>query len=205
MLRRNDFSSGDSFLRQIIGFLHQTVFLQLFHSVQECLVGCSALRAVALMGALAVVELQVTVQVGLELVEAFVEGLAEGDREKLLLQGAVGAPAGEVVTYGGGVASTLYFSSSGGKTASAADVFGVPTPYLVSRPDPWDKASPYHRWGPVLIGARTVQAKLGLEARVLDAAGVPTPSGRLRALTLPTTEGSETVPSGPLRPRLGAR
>ena len=118
---------------------------------------------------------------------------------------AVQATAGEVVTYGGGVASTLYFSSSGGKTASAADVFGVPTPYLISRPDPWDKASPYHRWGPVLIGARTVQAKLGLEVRVLDAAGVPTPSGRLRALTLQTTGGSETVPSGLLRTGLGLR
>ncbi len=118
---------------------------------------------------------------------------------------AVQATAGEVVTYEGRVASTLYFSSSGGKTASAADVFGVPVPYLLSRPDPWDQASPYHRWGPVLIGARTVQAKLGLEARVLDAAGVPTPSGRLRALTLQTTEGAETVPSGLLRTGLGLR
>ncbi len=45
-------------------------------------------------------------------------------------------------------------------------MFGFSVPYLVSRPDPWDKASPYHRWGPVLLGARTVQAKLGADARV---------------------------------------
>ncbi len=79
--------------------------------------------------------------------------------------------AGEVVTYGGKVATTYYFSTSGGKTASAADVFGFSVPYLVSRPDPWDKISPYHRWGPLLLGARTLQSKLGVESRVIDAAG----------------------------------
>jgi len=118
---------------------------------------------------------------------------------------AVTATAGQVVLYGGTVASTLYFSSSGGKTASAADVFGVPTPYLVSRPDPWDKASPYYRWGPVLIGARTIQSKLELEARVLDVAGAPTPSGRLRSLALQTAKGSTTVPAALLRTALGLR
>ena len=47
----------------------------------------------------------------------------------------------------------------------------VRVPYLVSRPDPWDKLSPYNHWGPVLLGARTVQSKLGADARVLDAQG----------------------------------
>jgi stage II sporulation protein D len=118
---------------------------------------------------------------------------------------AVNTTAGRVVLYGGRIASTLYFSSSGGKTASSIDVFGVAAPYLVSRPDPWDKASPYHRWGPVLIGARTVQAKLGIETRVLDATGVPTPSGRLRSLVLQTTNGATSVPSALLRTGLGLR
>ena len=61
MFRRIDFSSGDSLLRHVV------FFLQFVYSVQECLVGRSALRAVALMGALAVVELQVTIQVSLEM------------------------------------------------------------------------------------------------------------------------------------------
>ena len=90
---------------------------------------------------------------------------------------AVDDTAGEVVLYAGKVATTYYFSTSGGKTASAADVFGFAVPYLVSRPDPWDKLSPYHRWGPFLVGARTVQSKLATEGRVLDARGVATPSG----------------------------
>ena len=118
---------------------------------------------------------------------------------------AVRSTAGEVVLYGGMVASTLYFSTSGGKTASAADVFGASIPYLVSRPDPWDKLSPYHRWGPVLLGARTVQAKLGVSARVLDATGTTTPSGRIRSLAVLTTAGSEVVPASLLRTALGLR
>jgi stage II sporulation protein D len=129
-------------------------------------------------------------------------GLA-GERSRT--SDAVRATAGRVVLYGGKVASTLYFSSSGGKTASSVDVFGVTVPYLVSKPDPWDKASPYHRWGPVPVGARTLQAKLGLQARVLDATGTPTPSGRLRAVTLQTTVDSSSVPASLLRTTLGLR
>ncbi len=118
---------------------------------------------------------------------------------------AVTDTAGQVVLYGGKIATTYYFSSSGGKTASAADVFGFSVPYLVSRPDPWDKASPYNHWGPVLLGARTVQAKLGADARVIDATGIATPSGRLRSLTLLTATGSEQVPASVMRTALGLR
>ena len=118
---------------------------------------------------------------------------------------AVRATAGRVVTYGGEIATTYYFSTSGGRTASAADVFGFAVPYLVSRPDPWDKASPYHRWGPVLMGARTVQAKLGARSRVLDASGVATPSGRIRSLTLQTAAGPTSVPASLVRTALGLR
>ncbi len=118
---------------------------------------------------------------------------------------AVRATSGEVVLYGGRVATTYYFSTSGGRTASAADVFGTPVPYLLSRPDPYDEASPHHRWGPELLGARTLQSKLALDGRVLDALGVPTASGRLRSLTVQTDQGPETVTAGLLRTSLGLR
>ena len=118
---------------------------------------------------------------------------------------AVAATAGQVVLYGGKVATTYYFSTSGGKTASAVDVFGFNVPYLVSRPDPWDKASPYHRWGPVLLGARTLQSKLGVDGRVVDASATPTPSGRLRSFVVQTTNGPETVPASQVRTALGLR
>ena len=61
---------------------------------------------------------------------------------------AVKATKGEILTYGGKVATTFYYSSSGGRTASSEDVFGLALPYLQSRPDPWDAGSPYHRWEP---------------------------------------------------------
>jgi stage II sporulation protein D len=125
--------------------------------------------------------------------------------EKASTTQAVTATAGEVVLYGGRVATTYYFSTSGGKTASAADVFGFNVPYLISRPDPWDKLSPYHRWGPVLLGARTVQSKLGIDARVVDATGTATPSGRLRALVVKTASGAESVPASLVRTALGLR
>jgi stage II sporulation protein D len=118
---------------------------------------------------------------------------------------AVTGTAGEVVLYAGKVATTYYFSTSGGKTASAADVFGFSVPYLVSRPDPWDKLSPYHRWGPVLVGARTLQSKLDADARVIDARGVGTPSGRLRTVTLETVGGTEQIPASLVRTALGLR
>ena len=125
--------------------------------------------------------------------------------EKPTTTEAVRSTTGEVVTYAGKVATTFYFSSSGGRTASAADVFGRPIPYLVSRPDPWDKVSPYYRWGPVLFGARTVQSKLAADARVVDATAVQTPSGRLRSLVLQTTDGAEIVPASLVRSALGLR
>jgi len=118
---------------------------------------------------------------------------------------AVVATAAEVVLYAGKVATTYYFSTSGGKTANAFDVFGINVPYLVSRPDPWDKASPYHRWGPVLLGARTLQSKLAVGARVIDASGTATPSGRIRSLVVQTTSGPETVPASLVRTALGLR
>jgi stage II sporulation protein D len=118
---------------------------------------------------------------------------------------AVHATAGQIATYGGKVATTYYFSTSGGRTASAADVFGFSVPYLVSRPDPYDKASPYHRWGPFVLGARTLQSKFGVASRVLDATVVATPSGRLRSLTLQTVDGPSSVPASLLRSALGLR
>lgn len=118
---------------------------------------------------------------------------------------AVRATRRKIVTYDGKVASTLYSSSSGGRTASAADVFGVEIPYLVSRPDPWDKESPYHRWGPILIGGRALQSAFTLQAPATDATGVSTPSGRVRSVSITTGAAVTRVPGALLRTALGLR
>ena len=127
----------------------------------------------------------------------------EGETTKT--NAAVKATAGKVVLHGGKIVTTFYFSSSGGKTANSEDVFGSAVPYLVSRPDPWDKASPHHRWGPVLLGARTIQSKLGVGARVVDVVGAPTPSDRVKSLVVQTLTGPRTVPGALLRTSLGLR
>jgi len=58
---------------------------------------------------------------------------------------AVQATRSQVATYGGDVAQTTYFSSSGGRTESG--FLGAPdVPYLQSVDDPYDYYSPLHEW-----------------------------------------------------------
>ncbi|HET9093663.1 MAG TPA: SpoIID/LytB domain-containing protein [Solirubrobacteraceae bacterium] len=62
---------------------------------------------------------------------------------------AVTATSGQVVEYAGAPVQTLFFSSSGGATESAQNVFSLsPAAWLVGRPDPYDDVlgNPYHRW-----------------------------------------------------------
>jgi stage II sporulation protein D len=58
---------------------------------------------------------------------------------------AVRMTRGQVATYGGEIAQTTYFSSSGGRTESG--FLGAPeAPYLRSVADPYDYYAPQHRW-----------------------------------------------------------
>lgn len=58
---------------------------------------------------------------------------------------AVRTTLNQVVTYGGEVAQTTYFSASGGRTES--HFLGAPAPpYDQSVPDPYDYYSPLHSW-----------------------------------------------------------
>ncbi|HEX4344362.1 MAG TPA: SpoIID/LytB domain-containing protein [Solirubrobacteraceae bacterium] len=61
---------------------------------------------------------------------------------------AVAATAGEVVAYQGKPVVTYYFSTSGGQTENVENSFigATPEPWLVSVDDPYDSASPRHRW-----------------------------------------------------------
>lgn len=61
---------------------------------------------------------------------------------------AVNATSAEVVKHGGEIATTYYFSTSGGQTENSEFGFsgGSAVPYLKSVPDPFDDASPVHKW-----------------------------------------------------------
>ena len=119
---------------------------------------------------------------------------------------AVQATRGEVLTYGGNVALTFYFSTSGGRTASAADVFGVDYPYLKSVEDPWDTISPVHRWEPRTFTGVQLQKGLGLSSPVVDVRVVPNASGRVSVASF-TTKVGQVVDFDALdvRTRLGLR
>jgi SpoIID/LytB domain protein len=105
--------------------------------------------------------------------------------EKPTATQAVNETSGEVLFFGSHVADTMFSSSTGGLTQSAADAFGSPgKPYLVSVKDPFDNISPYHRWGPVPITAKTLGQSLHVAGRVVDAAVTRNSSKRVRTIKL---------------------
>ena len=61
---------------------------------------------------------------------------------------ATQATEGQVAVHDGRPIEAVYFSSSGGHTADHEDVWDADRtlPYLRGRPDPYDEASPHHRW-----------------------------------------------------------
>jgi stage II sporulation protein D len=119
---------------------------------------------------------------------------------------AVDQTKGEIVLYDGQVANTLFFSTSGGRTASAAESTGTAVPYLVPVADPYDTASPYHDWGPVLLDAASVARVLKLSAPLADLRPTYGASGRVRTAAAVAPDGKQVVLTGPdLRARLGLR
>lgn len=109
---------------------------------------------------------------------------------------AVDATRGQVVLYKGKVANTLFFSTSGGRTASAFESTGINVPYLVPVADPYDTASPYHDWGPVLFDAAAVTKQFKLASPIADLQTTTGPSGRVKSLTAVSDDESEVKMTG---------
>ena len=118
---------------------------------------------------------------------------------------AVQATAGQVVLYGGKVATTYFFSSSGGRTASAEEVFpsSPAVPYLVSVSDPYDTISPHHRWGPFSISASKLRRTLGVRGALSDVRLDLGPSGRVETITGVGAQGESTMKGWDFRRGLG--
>jgi stage II sporulation protein D len=94
---------------------------------------------------------------------------------------------GQVLTYGGHVAETLFSACSGGHTESIQNVFGGPAiPYLQGVPDPYDYYCPLHEWTLKFSGPR-ISAKLG---GYLD--------GRLKKVVITKTGASPRIISARL-------
>jgi stage II sporulation protein D len=110
-----------------------------------------------------------------------------------------------VLLYGGKVANTFFFSSSGGRTADVTDVFtgSKPTPYLVSVPDPWDTYSPYHNWGPVVVAGASAAKLLGVTG--VDALQPVPAAGHAKSIVATGRAGDVTLPASDVRRALGLR
>src|SRR3954447_8839735 len=120
---------------------------------------------------------------------------------------AVQSTAGQVVMYGNQVASTYYFSTSGGRTENVENSWpgSSPVPYLKSVDDPYDNLSPRHRWR-FTWSRSTLDAKLGgfvkgrLKSVKVTKRGV---SPRIVDAKVIGTRGTTVVTGPQLRSRLG--
>ena len=120
---------------------------------------------------------------------------------------AVGATAGQVVFYKGKVASTYFFSTSGGRTASVQDLYpnSPAIPYLASVPDPYDSISPYHDWGPFRFTTRKLGRGLKSPGKLLDVETIAAPSGRVQSVVATGSKGEASATGSEVRAALGLR
>ncbi|MFT4034147.1 MAG: SpoIID/LytB domain-containing protein [Patulibacter sp.] len=120
---------------------------------------------------------------------------------------AVAATRGQLVTYQGSPITTFFFSTSGGQTENVENSFlgSTPKSYLRSVEDPWDTASPKHRWQ-IKYTRASLQKKLGgwvkgtLRSIDIIKRGV---SPRVVRADIVGSSGRTTVTGPQLRARLG--
>ncbi len=119
---------------------------------------------------------------------------------------AAEATRGQVLTYNGKVAETLFSACSGGHTESIQNVFGGPAiPYLQGVPDPYDYYCPLHEWTLKFSGPE-ISAKLGgyLDGRLKKVVVTKTgASPRIIQAKLFGTGGVTTVSGTDLESALG--
>ncbi|HEV2769414.1 MAG TPA: SpoIID/LytB domain-containing protein [Solirubrobacteraceae bacterium] len=113
----------------------------------------------------------------------------------------------EVVTYGGQIAQTFFFSTSGGRTTSNESGFGggEPLPYLRPVDDPHDDISPVHTWRST-FGDGQVAQKLGVGGALRSIRVVERGSDdRVRRVEVRGSGGTRTLTGAEVRSRLGLR
>ena len=108
---------------------------------------------------------------------------------------AVRATSRQVVKYRGRVATTFFFSTSGGRTENVENSFlgASPSPYLKSVRDPYDFHSPLHRWT-LRFSQRRMEARLGGLVR-----------GRFRGISVNRRGRSPRIVSATIRGSRGRR
>src|SRR5262245_4298515 len=126
------------------------------------------------------------------------------DHESSAASSAVNTTKGQVLLYGGKVAYTYFFSTSGGKTESNANWGGSAVPYLVSVTDPYDTLSPYHNWGPTPVTGKALVSALKVKGPLSDMRLTRNSTGRVGAVDV-IGPSVTTVLGTKLRGALGLR
>ena len=129
------------------------------------------------------------------------------DGESQVVWDAVDATRGEVLTFGGEAILAAFHGTAGGRTASAAEVWGAPLPYLVSQPVEGEEESPDTYWR-TSVDADELAAALASAGRPVGrvrsvAVASRTPSGRCAALRIQGSRGAAEIPAEALRSALG--
>lgn len=108
---------------------------------------------------------------------------------------AVDATRGEVATYNGKVAETVYSASSGGYTADAKYVWGNSVPYLVAKPDPYEVDHVPWTRKITLKEIEKCVANAGKNIGTVEGVRIDeySQSGRVNSLTILGTKGEYTV------------
>ena len=109
---------------------------------------------------------------------------------------AVGATAGQILTYGGHVALAYYSSTSGGRTEAGSK------PYLASVSDPYDGISPHHRWGPIRFTEHGLAVRLHVPG-VRTITPVLNSSGRVASVRIAWRRGATVLPGSRVQSALG--
>lgn len=123
------------------------------------------------------------------------------------LEGAVAATRCEVLTWQGAPILAAYHSASGGRTASAREVWGQHLSYLTSTEVQGEENSPDTYWRAAV--SRTTMARalrgLGLDVGAVRSARVSarSESGRVLELRFEGTRGETVLSGGELRSALG--
>ncbi|MGB9858306.1 MAG: stage II sporulation protein D [Moorellaceae bacterium] len=105
-------------------------------------------------------------------------GLWRGLKYQKKIWQAVEATQGLVLTYQGQLIVPVYHSNSGGRTESAAAVWGYEVPYLQSVPSPWDREAPRFR-NMVTWALAEVDQKLGVSLSSVPVSALNPPQGQV--------------------------
>jgi stage II sporulation protein D len=129
------------------------------------------------------------------------------DAEGSSVRAAVEATRGEVLTHRGDLILAAFHSASGGRTASAEEVWGEPRSYLVSLPVEDESESPDTYWRVRVSGTTLGRALASLGHPVGEVSGAEvirrSESGRVSEIRLAGERGSALISGRELRRALG--